>query len=89
METDERVEKTKTSFFHTSLQNAAAFRTVPTGSAAVNPQTTKPDRSFATETGHFDLLPTRGARILPRSTNPLTYRHTTKIIGPSVSQRFE
>jgi len=58
METDERVEKTKTSFFHTSLQNAAAFRTVPTGSAAVNPQTTKPDRSFATETGHFDLLPT-------------------------------
>ena len=41
METDERVEKTKTSFFHTSLQNAAAFRTVPTGSAAVNQQNNK------------------------------------------------
>jgi len=66
METDERVEKTKTSFFHTSLQNAAAFRTVPTGSAAVNPQTTKPDRSFATETGHFDLLPTSVGAVYDR-----------------------
>jgi hypothetical protein len=55
METDGRVEKQK-QFFHTSLQNAAAFRTVPTGSAAVNQQTTKPDRSFATKTGHFYLL---------------------------------
>jgi len=45
--------KNKKQFFHTSLQNAAAFRPVPTGSAAGNPQTTKPDRSLATKTGHF------------------------------------
>jgi len=40
-----------------------AFRTVSTGPAAVNQQnqqTTKPDRSLATKTGHFYLLPTEG-----------------------------
>ena len=58
METDGGVEKQRR-FFHTSLQNACwAFRTVPTGSTVVNLQTTKPDRSFATKTGHFYLLPT-------------------------------
>jgi len=35
------VWKNKKQFFHTSLQNAAAFRTVPTGSAAVNQQNNK------------------------------------------------
>jgi hypothetical protein len=57
MKTDGCVEKQER-FFHTSLQNPAGFRTVFTGSAEVNPQTTKPDRSFATKTGHFHLLPT-------------------------------
>jgi hypothetical protein len=57
MKTDGFVEKQER-FFHTSLQNPAGFRTVFTGSAEVNPQTTKPDRSFATKTGHFYLLPT-------------------------------
>src|ERR1044071_5506116 len=57
MKTDGCVEKQER-FFHTSLQNPAGFRTVFTGSAEVNPQTTKPDRSFATKTGHFYLLPT-------------------------------
>ena len=57
MKTDGFVEKQER-FFHTSLQNPAGFRTVFTGSAEVNPQTTKPDRSFATKTGHFHLLPT-------------------------------
>ena len=45
-------------FVHSGLQNPAGFRTVSTGSAAINQQTTKPDRSLATKTGHFDLLPT-------------------------------
>ena len=35
METDGRVEKQKT-FSHTPLQNPAGFRTVSTGSAAMN-----------------------------------------------------
>jgi hypothetical protein len=38
-----------------------AFHTVSTGPAAINQQnqqTTKPDRSLATKTGHFYLLPT-------------------------------
>jgi len=30
-----------------------AFHTVSTGPAAVNQQTTKPDTSLATKTGHF------------------------------------
>jgi hypothetical protein len=50
--------KNKEQFSHSILQNAAAFRTVPTGHAAVNQQTTKPDTSLATKTGHFHLLPT-------------------------------
>ena len=45
-------------FFHRCLQKPAGFRTVPTGPAAINQQTTKPDRSLATKTGHFHLLPT-------------------------------
>ena len=63
MKTDGFVEKQER-FFHTSLQNPAGFRTVFTGSAEVNPQTTKPDRSFATKTGHFYLLPTAFSRAI-------------------------
>ena len=63
METDTDVEK-QTTFSHIRLQNPAGFCTVPTGSTAVNSQTTKPDRSFATKTGHFYLLPTLRARDL-------------------------
>jgi hypothetical protein len=40
------------------LANPAGFRTVPTGSATVDFNKPKPDRSFATKTGHFNLLPT-------------------------------
>jgi hypothetical protein len=58
METDGRVEKQKPVFPHVLAKRLLAFRTVPTGSAPVNPQTTKPDRSLATKTGHFYLLPT-------------------------------
>jgi len=56
------VWKNKKQFFHTSLQNAAAFRTVPTGSAAVNQQNNKTGQiicyknrtfSFATDKGRF------------------------------------
>jgi hypothetical protein len=60
METDDAVEKQRT-VSHSILQNAAAFRTVSTGPAAINQQTdktTKPDTSLATKTGHFHLLPT-------------------------------
>jgi hypothetical protein len=54
--------KNKEQFSHSTLQNAAAFRTVSTGPAAINQQTnktTKPDTSLATKTGHFHLLPTQ------------------------------
>ncbi len=58
METDGRVEKQSTVFPHVLAKRLGAFCTVPTGFTAVNPQTTKPDISFATKTGHFYLLPT-------------------------------
>jgi hypothetical protein len=41
-----------------TMQNPAGFRTVFTGSTDLNLKQQKPDRSFATETGHFQLLPT-------------------------------
>jgi len=56
METDGRVEKQSTVFPHVLAKRLGAFCTVPTGFTAVNPQTTKPDISFATKTGHFYLL---------------------------------
>jgi len=58
METDAAVEKQKTVFPQPLAKRLLAFRTVPTGPATVNQQTTKPDRSLATKTGHFHLLPT-------------------------------
>ena len=58
METDGRVEKQSTVFPHVLAKRLGAFCTVPTGFTAVNPQTTKPDISLATKTGHFYLLPT-------------------------------
>jgi hypothetical protein len=62
METDAGVEKQRTVFPHQLAKRLLAFRTVPTGPAAVNQQTTKPDISLATKTGHFHLLPTPLAR---------------------------
>jgi len=59
METDGHVEKQSTVFPHVLAKRLGAFCTVPTGFTAVNPQTTKPDISLATKTGHFYLLPTR------------------------------
>jgi len=59
METDGRVEKQRTVFPHALAKRLLAFHTVPTGSTAMNQQTTKPDTSLATKTGHFHLLPTR------------------------------
>src|SRR5439155_5549000 len=58
METDGHVEKQSTVFPHVLAKRLGAFCTVPTGFTAVNPQTTKPDISLATKTGHFYLLPT-------------------------------
>src|SRR5438094_5698592 len=60
METDGHVEKQSTVFPHVLAKRLGAFCTVPTGFTAVNPQTTKPDISLATKTGHFYLLPTAG-----------------------------
>jgi hypothetical protein len=57
METDGIEEKQRT-VFPQYLAKPYGFRTVSTGPAAVNEQTTKPDTSFATKTGHFHLLPT-------------------------------
>jgi hypothetical protein len=62
METDAAVEKQKTVFPQPLAKRLLAFRTVPTGPTAVNQQTTKPDRSLATKTGHFYLLPTLSSR---------------------------
>jgi len=62
METDAAVEKQKTIFPQQLAKRLLAFRTVPTGPAAIRQQTTKPDISFATKTGHFHLLPTRGRK---------------------------
>jgi len=59
METDGHVEKQSTVFPHVLAKRLGAFCTVPTGFTAVNPQTTKPDISLATKTGHFYLLPTQ------------------------------
>jgi len=59
--------KNKEQFFHSILQNAAAFRTVSTGPAAIKQQTnktTKPDTSLATKTGHFHLLPTHNDEVV-------------------------
>ena len=64
METDVDVEIRKTGFPHRLAKRLLAFRTVPTGPAAVNQQTTKPDRSLATKTGHFHLLPTVVSTVL-------------------------
>ena len=60
METDAAVDKiSELQFLSTAAwKSLLAFHTVPTGSAVVNQQTTKPDRSLATKTGHFYLLPT-------------------------------
>ena len=58
METEGGVEKQRTVFPHLLAKRLLAFRTVPTGSTVVSPQTTKPDISLATNTGHFYLLPT-------------------------------
>jgi len=58
METDAGVEKQRTVFPHQLAKRLLAFRTVPTGPSAIRRQTTKPDISFATKTGHFHLLPT-------------------------------
>ena len=58
METDVGVEKRKTVFPHQLAKRLLAFHTVSTGPAAMNQQTTKPDTSLATKTGHFHLLPT-------------------------------
>jgi hypothetical protein len=58
METDAGVEKQRTVFPHPLAKRLLAFRTVPTGPAAINQQTTKPDISLATKTGHFHLLVT-------------------------------
>src|SRR5438094_10564182 len=58
METDGRVEKQSTVFPHVLAKRLGAFCTVPAGVTAVNPQTTKPDISLATKTGHIYLLPT-------------------------------
>jgi hypothetical protein len=57
MKTDAAVEKQRT-VFPQPLAKRFAFRTVFTGPAAINQQTTKPDISLATKTGHFHLLPT-------------------------------
>ena len=59
METDAAVDKiSDLRILSTAAwKSLLAFHTVPTGPAAVN-KTTKPDRSFATKTGHFYLLPT-------------------------------
>ena len=58
METADAVEKQKTVFPQHLAKRLLAFRTVSTGPAAVNQQTTKPDTSLATKTGHFHLLST-------------------------------
>jgi hypothetical protein len=60
METDAAVDKiTDFQFLSTAAwKSLLAFHTVPTGPAAMKQQTTKPDRSLATKTGHFHLLPT-------------------------------
>jgi hypothetical protein len=58
MQTAAAVEKQKTVFPQQLAKRLLAFRTVFTGPATVNQQTTKPDRSLATKTGHFYLLPT-------------------------------
>jgi len=58
METDAVVEKQRTVFPQQLAKRLLAFRTVPTGQTAINQQTTKPDISLATKTGHFHLLPT-------------------------------
>jgi hypothetical protein len=60
METDAAVDKlTNFQFLSTAAwKSLLAFHTVPTGPAGVNQQTTKPDISLATKTGHFHLLPT-------------------------------
>jgi hypothetical protein len=60
METDAAVDKISDfQFLSTAAwKSLLAFHTVSTGPAAVKQQTTKPDRSLATKTGHFHLLPT-------------------------------
>jgi len=63
METDAAVEKQRT-VFPQQLAKRFAFRTVFTGPAAINQQTTKPDISLATKTGHFHLLPTQTRTIV-------------------------
>jgi hypothetical protein len=50
--------KTRTVFPQQLAKRLLAFRTVPTGSAAIKPQTRRPDISLATKTGHFHLLRT-------------------------------
>jgi len=58
METDAAVEKPG-KFFHSRLQNACwRFAQFPQSRRRLTNKQTKPDKSFATETGHFYLLPT-------------------------------
>jgi hypothetical protein len=57
MKTDAAVDKiSELQFLSTAAwKSLLAFHTVSTGTAAMNLKT-KPDRSFATKTGHFYLL---------------------------------
>jgi len=86
METDGRVEKQSTVFPHVLAKRLGAFCTVPTGFTAVNPQTTKPDISLATKTGHFYLLPTtkneRGR--VPRALTERPYSRDPNLQGRCV-----
>jgi hypothetical protein len=72
METDVDMEIRKTGFPHRLAKRLLAFRTVPTGPAAINQQTTKPDRSLATKTRHFHLLPTGAINFLTVYRSPWT-----------------
>ena len=56
--------------FHRCLEKprtTLGFSTVTTGPAAINLTNLKPDRSFATKTGHFHLLSTKKTGVISPS----------------------
>jgi hypothetical protein len=70
----------RTVFPHVLAKRLLAFRTVSTGSTAISQQTTKPDTSLATRTGHFHLLPTSHCWRVASATEVLPQKLFQKLV---------
>ena len=73
METDGGVEKQRTVFPHLLAKRLGVSHSSPQA-RQINHKQQKPDRSFATKTGHFYLLPTEFFLPFLQNIRPLIFR---------------